>query len=49
MIAESSNALESTDDAGRRTALTDLRALVIDWEPYTDDSAFWSSVFKSLG
>ncbi|MFF5933290.1 hypothetical protein [Streptomyces sp. NPDC012508] len=48
MIAESSNALESTDDAVRRTALADLRALMIDWEPYTGDSAFWSSVFKSL-
>lgn len=49
MIAESSKALESTDDAVRRTALSDLRELMVDWEPYADDSAFWSSVFKSLG
>ncbi|MGW7056288.1 hypothetical protein [Streptomyces sp. NPDC054887] len=49
LIADSCNALESTDDAVRRATLTDLRELIVDWEPYADDSAFWSSVFKSLG
>ncbi|CCK24682.1 hypothetical protein BN159_0303 [Streptomyces davaonensis JCM 4913] len=48
LIAESSNALESTDDAVRASALTDIRELMIEWEPYTADSAFWSGVFKAL-
>ncbi|MFF8729458.1 hypothetical protein ACF073_23600 [Streptomyces sp. NPDC015171] len=48
LIAESRSALESTDDAVRTTAITELRERMIGREPYTDDSAFWDEVSESL-
>jgi hypothetical protein len=48
LISESGNTLESTDDAVRTTAITELRKRMIDRDPYVDDSAFWDEVFESL-
>ncbi|MGW3061611.1 SUKH-4 family immunity protein [Streptomyces goshikiensis] len=48
LIAESGEALGSTDDAVRAAAVTDLRERMIDRESYTDDSAFWDEVFEAL-
>ncbi|GAA4072217.1 SUKH-4 family immunity protein [Streptomyces shaanxiensis] len=48
LIAESSKALESADDAVRAAAVTDLRERMIDQEPYVDDSAFWDEIFEHL-
>ncbi|MFJ9588631.1 hypothetical protein [Streptomyces acidicola] len=49
LIAESSNALESADDAVRAVAVTNLRERMIGQEPYVDDSAFWDEIFECLG
>ncbi|MEU1406642.1 SUKH-4 family immunity protein [Streptomyces sp. NPDC005728] len=49
LIAESSNALESADDAVRAAAITDLRNRMSGQEPYVDDSSFWDEIFESLG
>ncbi|MEV6057377.1 hypothetical protein [Streptomyces sp. NPDC052107] len=49
LIAESSSALESADDAVRATAVTDLRKRMTGLEPYVEDSAFWDEIFECLG
>ncbi|MEU9993028.1 SUKH-4 family immunity protein [Streptomyces sp. NPDC048045] len=49
LIAESSNSLESADDAVRTAAVTDLRRRMTGQEPYVDDSSFWDEIFESLG
>ncbi|MEY9989538.1 hypothetical protein ABIE67_001570 [Streptomyces sp. V4I8] len=49
LIAESSSALETADDAARAAAATELRKRMIEHEPYVDDSAFWDEIFECLG
>ncbi|MEU5540101.1 SUKH-4 family immunity protein [Streptomyces sp. NPDC020362] len=49
LIAESSSALESADDAVRAAAVTDLRERMIGQEPYVNESAFWDEIFEWLG
>ncbi|MFE1885138.1 hypothetical protein [Streptomyces diastatochromogenes] len=49
LIAESSNALESADDAVSAAAITALRKRMIGQEPYVDDSSFWDEIFERLG
>ncbi|MFI1767698.1 SUKH-4 family immunity protein [Streptomyces sp. NPDC020800] len=49
LIAESSNSLESADDAVRTAAVTDLRRRMTGQDPYVDDSSFWDEIFESLG
>ncbi|QTE03009.1 SUKH-4 family immunity protein [Streptomyces cyanogenus] len=48
LIAESSNALESADDAARAAAVTDLRERMTSQDLYVDDSAFWDEIFERL-
>lgn len=48
LIAESSDALQSDDDAVRAAAVADLRERMIGLEPYVDDSAFWDDIFEWL-
>lgn len=49
LIAESSEALESADDAVRAAAITDLRERMIDLDSDVDESAFWGEIFEDLG
>ncbi|MFF7755256.1 SUKH-4 family immunity protein [Streptomyces sp. NPDC007971] len=49
LVAESSNSLESADDAVHTAAVTDLRRRMTGQEPYVDDSSFWDEIFESLG
>lgn len=49
LIAESSNALESADDAVRAAAVTDLRERMIGQDLYVNESAFWDEIFDCLG
>ncbi|MFF3689778.1 hypothetical protein [Streptomyces sp. NPDC002187] len=49
LIAESSNALESADDAVRAAAVTDLRERMICQDLYVNESAFWDEIFDCLG
>ncbi|MEU6091764.1 SUKH-4 family immunity protein [Streptomyces sp. NPDC047085] len=48
LIAESSDALESADDAVRAAAITDLRNRMIGQDLFVDDSAFWDDIFEWL-
>ncbi|MEU0397004.1 hypothetical protein ABZ208_30305 [Streptomyces sp. NPDC006208] len=49
LIAESSTALESADDAVRAAAVTDLRERMIGQDLYVNESAFWDEIFDCLG
>ncbi|MEU6371163.1 hypothetical protein ABZ876_37130 [Streptomyces sp. NPDC046931] len=49
LIAESSNALESADDAVRAATITELRERMIGQDLNVDDSAFWDEIFECLG
>ncbi|MFD7459313.1 MULTISPECIES: SUKH-4 family immunity protein [unclassified Streptomyces] len=49
LIAESSDALRSDDDAVRTAAVTDLRERMIRRDLNVDDSAFWDEIFENLG
>ncbi|MGC0334244.1 hypothetical protein RKD23_007234 [Streptomyces sp. SAI-170] len=48
LIAESSDALESDDDAVRAAAAARLRERLIGQDPNVDDSEFWDEIFESL-
>lgn len=49
LLAESSEALGSPDDAVRAAAVTDLRRRMISQDEYVEDSAFWDEIFDCLG
>jgi hypothetical protein len=48
LIAESGDALDSTDEAVRTAAMTRLRERMTGHEPYVHDSGFWAEVFEDL-
>ncbi|MFJ8539035.1 hypothetical protein [Streptomyces sp. NPDC093591] len=46
LIAESSAALDSDDDAVRAAAVIDLRHRMIEHDSYVEDSEFWNEIFE---
>lgn len=46
LIAESSDALDSADDAVRVAAATELRRRMVEVDPLVDGSAFWDEIFE---
>ncbi|MEV6395503.1 SUKH-4 family immunity protein [Streptomyces sp. NPDC051907] len=48
LIAESSDALESADEAVRAAAVSDLRERMIGQDSYVSESAFWDEIFECL-